>query len=353
MSAQQNDSYLKSLSKKQYSWMQQASSPASETAPSPEADVRTQDSPMHSTAGDFADSVEPVPEEPPNDPMDISEDMETNKPAEDHSATGQNGTTDSVRQRDTKSKSAHNPRFKYTSFPVKGFNILPTRNITSQYAKTDSVNTLGILAGPDDIKPNVSYIEISLLHRHIANVSSQPETEGSDVIIIHPGSRNLRIGRASEAFPRTVPHVIARKMNTSTSKSKSNTPPQVLSMDMDISQDSLEDDTDADLDASDAELPVHKTDTSQMTPLQVSALEAIEGTLKYRMKMAKRRAVPNANAQVISYNSQAVQEIIPDHNDPYKVEWTDSDQEGKPEYFIGEKVCKLSNFVFPAEQYGC
>lgn len=32
------------------------------------------------------------------------------------------------------------------------------------------------------------------------------------MIIIHPGSRHLRVGRASEAFPRTVPHVIARKM---------------------------------------------------------------------------------------------------------------------------------------------
>lgn len=158
MSAQQNDSYLKSLSKKQYSWMQQASSPASETAPSPEADVRTQSSPTHSTAVDVAELVEPVPEEPVNDPMDISEDLETKQPAEDPSATAQNGTADPGRQRDVKSKSASNPRFKYTSFPVKGFNILPTRNITSQYAKADSVTTLGILAGPDDIKPNVSYI---------------------------------------------------------------------------------------------------------------------------------------------------------------------------------------------------
>jgi hypothetical protein len=130
-------------------------------------------------------------------------------------------------------------------------------------------------------------------------------------------------------------------MNTSATESMSNSPPQVLSMDMDISQDTLEDDVEADVDAADTELPVRKTDTSQMTPLQVSALEAIEGTLKYRMKIAKRRAVPNANAQVISYNSQAVQEIIPDHNDPYKVEWTDADHEGRPEYFIGEKVCKV------------
>lgn len=30
--------------------------------------------------------------------------------------------------------------------------------------------------------------------------------------MIHPGSRYLRIGRASEAFPSVVPHLIARRM---------------------------------------------------------------------------------------------------------------------------------------------
>lgn len=34
---------------------------------------------------------------------------------------------------------------------------------------------------------------------------------GSKVIIIHPGSQNLRLGLASDALPKTVPMVIARK----------------------------------------------------------------------------------------------------------------------------------------------
>lgn len=36
---------------------------------------------------------------------------------------------------------------------------------------------------------------------------------GSNVIVIHPGSRYLRIGRASELNPVYVPNVIARKTN--------------------------------------------------------------------------------------------------------------------------------------------
>ena len=37
---------------------------------------------------------------------------------------------------------------------------------------------------------------------------------GSKVVVIHPGSRYLRIGLASDALPKTVPMVIARKSNT-------------------------------------------------------------------------------------------------------------------------------------------
>ena len=41
---------------------------------------------------------------------------------------------------------------------------------------------------------------------------------GSKVIVIHPGSQNLRIGLASDALPKTVPMVIARKWSMSESE---------------------------------------------------------------------------------------------------------------------------------------
>jgi len=41
---------------------------------------------------------------------------------------------------------------------------------------------------------------------------------GSKVIIIHPGSQNLRIGLASDALPKTVPMVIARRWKMSESE---------------------------------------------------------------------------------------------------------------------------------------
>lgn len=40
---------------------------------------------------------------------------------------------------------------------------------------------------------------------------TQADSEGSGIIIIHPGSQNLRIGLSSEVLPKTVPMVIARR----------------------------------------------------------------------------------------------------------------------------------------------
>ena len=47
---------------------------------------------------------------------------------------------------------------------------------------------------------------------------SASEVVGSKTIIVHPGSQNLRIGLASDALPKTVPMVIARRWEKSESE---------------------------------------------------------------------------------------------------------------------------------------
>ena len=39
--------------------------------------------------------------------------------------------------------------------------------------------------------------------------------QGTSVVVIHPGSQNLRIGRASDPFPVTLPHCIAWRSTNS------------------------------------------------------------------------------------------------------------------------------------------
>lgn len=48
-----------------------------------------------------------------------------------------------------------------------------------------------------------------------AEVSFASRTDISKLIVIHPGSQNLRIGLGSDALPKTVPMVIARRWKES------------------------------------------------------------------------------------------------------------------------------------------
>lgn len=55
--------------------------------------------------------------------------------------------------------------------------------------------------------------------RNIRNILTDPKTgvfepmaKGSDTIVIHPGSRWIRVGRATDPYPVSIPHVIARKV---------------------------------------------------------------------------------------------------------------------------------------------
>jgi len=49
------------------------------------------------------------------------------------------------------------------------------------------------------------------------DAAGDAETLGSKIIIMHPGSQNLRIGLASDALPKTIPMVVARRPKQSSS----------------------------------------------------------------------------------------------------------------------------------------
>ena len=56
------------------------------------------------------------------------------------------------------------------------------------------------------------------------DVSGGQGTSGAKVIVIHPGSQNLRIGFGSDAIPKTVPMVIARKAKQNESEENGGEP---------------------------------------------------------------------------------------------------------------------------------
>ncbi|KAI8380553.1 hypothetical protein EDC96DRAFT_491369 [Choanephora cucurbitarum] len=286
---QQNaNAFLKNLSQKKYAWMEEAiaSTPPANPLPPPSSstDSHKRQKKQKISESEQVRKITPIrPKKPTNSARPTPDDPgDPPKPSSPQLTAKKEEEEEQSEQDETQRRHLPQPRFKYTTFPVKGYNILPTRNITSTFARNDTSYFAGQKAGSKDIAPD-------------------PEEEWRDTIVIHPGSRNLRIGLASEAFPISVPHVIARRQ-TQPPTQQDDSPP--------ADQDKRE-----------------------------AALRDIRNELKWRMKNAKRRVVPNAESQVIGFNATGYKETVLDHNDPYKVEWTDLSS--KTDYFVGEKALNV------------
>jgi actin-related protein 8 len=137
------------------------------------------------------------------------------------------------------------------------------------------------------------------------------EVVGSKTIVIHPGSKNLRIGLASHAFPKTVPNVVAHRQPPATENGHYNG----------INMENGEDD---------------KEQTF------ITAYNTVYKDFRERMRFYKRRIIPNSHELVMGFNGRQQPEAIADHNDPYRVEWTDVNETGAaPAYFTGTKALNI------------
>ncbi|KAL2834432.1 hypothetical protein BDW59DRAFT_168690 [Aspergillus cavernicola] len=144
------------------------------------------------------------------------------------------------------------------------------------------------------------------------------ETLGSKVVVIHIGSQNLRIGLSSDALPKTIPMVIARKSATSEFEDREEPRPKRLKLD----------------------------DGSEMEPEKkfgsefASQYTTMMAELKTHMRQNKRRTLPNSKEMVINYNRRTVPETISEHNDPMRVDWTEIPNPA-PEYIVGQPALRI------------
>ncbi|CAG8721495.1 7162_t:CDS:10 [Cetraspora pellucida] len=233
----------------------------------------------------------------------------------------------------------YTPQLKFTNFAAQA--PIVTKYVTSKFLRHD-----------------VSYFQRE-------ETKKEPEQEGSKVLVIHPGSKYLRIGRASEAFPYVVPHQTDKQKDRQEDrldnrqenkqedkqKSKEEDRQEEMSTNIEDTKMSVDKNTDITMENDDtksdsgenwsgsvgspAVMEEIEEDEEQFTQV----LNEIRKELKDRMKTSKRRPVANAQAQVLSFNKSAHPETIADHNDPYKVDWTVVDE--KVDYYVGEKALRL------------
>lgn len=70
---------------------------------------------------------------------------------------------------------------------------------------------------------------------------------------------------------------------------------------------------------------------------------AASAELKSRMRNNKRRVLPAPKELVLSYNKKVEAETIPEHNDPHRIEWTETPlgEKNAPDYITGHAALRI------------
>lgn len=155
-------------------------------------------------------------------------------------------------------------------------------------------------------------------------------TDISKVIVIHPGSQNLRIGLGSDALPKTIPMVIARRWKESECEEDGGEPsPKRMKVEG----------------AVDAEALPEKWFGEDFADQYM----AMSSELRTRMRSNKRRVLPNSKDLVTNYNRRTPPEIISEHNDINRIDFTEipSNPDKAPHYFTGHDALRIPELSKP------
>ncbi|KAH0831654.1 hypothetical protein AYO21_01853 [Fonsecaea monophora] len=152
---------------------------------------------------------------------------------------------------------------------------------------------------------------------------------GAKTIVIHIGSQNLRVGLANDALPKTVPMVIARRSAKSESEEGDGEPaPKRAKLDNGLPPPEPEKRFGEDF---------------------AKKFSGMSQDLKVRMRMNKRKVLPQSRDMVTSYNRRNTYETITEHNDTMRIEWTDTnDGHGdSPAYITGKAALRIPDQSTP------
>jgi len=173
-----------------------------------------------------------------------------------------------------------------------------------------------------------------------AEVSFASRTDISKLIVIHPGSQNLRIGLGSDALPKTVPMVIARKWKESEDEEDEGEPsPKRMKVEGAVPADALPEKWFGE----DVSIQVSITRTMLTCDQFADQYMAMSSELRTRMRSNKRRVLPNSKDLVINFNRKSPLDIISEHNDINRIEWTElpADPKKAPDFFTGHDALRI------------
>jgi actin-related protein 8 len=153
---------------------------------------------------------------------------------------------------------------------------------------------------------------------------SNSRDDPSKLIVLHVGSQNLRIGLGTDALPKTIPMVIARRWKENESEEADGEPsPKRMKVEGAVPADAL------------PEKWFGEDFADQYM--------AMSSELRTRMRSNKRRVLPNSKDLVTNFNRRTPPEIIHEHNDVNRIDWTElpADPRKAPEHFVGHEALRI------------
>ncbi|EIN09565.1 actin-like ATPase domain-containing protein [Punctularia strigosozonata HHB-11173 SS5] len=168
--------------------------------------------------------------------------------------------------------------------------------------------------------------------------SAQAIPRGSQVVVIHPGSRFLRIGRATHIVPLTMPNIIARKQR----RPEGSEPLPVPTYSEGIcrpqrTRSMLRDPPPAQPHTGDEYSVAVMSDD----PFD-QKLASIQMSLRDRMRFYKLRVTTNAPHIASTFNDQFKPEILPEGSDPGRVPFIE-DPSPSNDVLVGEQALRLAS----------
>lgn len=70
-------------------------------------------------------------------------------------------------------------------------------------------------------------------------------------------------------------------------------------------------------------------------------VNTMSANLKARLRNMKIRLMPNSKELVVNYNRRSTPEMINEHNDPHRIEWTEIQPRSAPEYVTGQAALRI------------
>ncbi|KIW17170.1 hypothetical protein PV08_04361 [Exophiala spinifera] len=222
-----------------------------------------------------------------------------------------------------------NQKNYYTEYLKRDEQILAVRSqqeearnkLIKQHKDRDRALAQGKPVGPDG--------DIDMEEGEDEEEAEDEASSGAKTIVIHLGSQNLRVGLANDALPKTVPMVIARRAPMAESEENDGEPAPKRA----------------------------KLDNGRYPPEPEKRFgedfqkkfSAMSNDLKVRMRMNKRKVLPQSRDMVTSYNRRNTFETITEHNDTMRIEWTDTGGDGKdaPEYITGKAALRIPDQSTP------